>query len=208
MAKLIVNKIFNGNAEFLLGVNNLSQLPQFHFPEIAFIGASNVGKSSLINALIGKKITIVSATKGRTKQLNFFKILGFKDGFYIVDMPGYGFAQDAKSKINHWQELSLNYLGNSKNLKRVFLLIDAQKGMKDLDYEIVEFFNVYNVSFQIILTKIDKLNLLDQKQALEKIQNEFKIYRSFCSTIIPTSSSKGYGIFDLQNEIVKILENL
>ena len=106
MAKLIVNKIFNGNAEFLLGVNNLSQLPQFHFPEIAFIGASNVGKSSLINALIGKKISIVSATKGRTKQLNFFKILGFKDGFYIVDMPGYGFAQDAKTNINHWQELS------------------------------------------------------------------------------------------------------
>ncbi len=208
MAKLIVNKIFNGNAEFLLGVNNLSQLPQFHFPEIAFIGASNVGKSSLINATIGKKITIVSATKGRTKQLNFFKILGFKDGFYIVDMPGYGFAQDAKSAINHWQELSLNYLANSKNLQRVFLLIDAQKGMKKLDCEIVEFFNVYNVYFQIILTKIDKLNLLEQKQALEKIQNEFKLYRTFCSEIISTSASKGYGIFDLQNQIVKILENI
>jgi GTP-binding protein len=208
MAKLIVNKIFNGNAEFLLGVNNLSQLPQFHFPEIAFIGASNVGKSSLINALIGKRISIVSATKGRTKQLNFFKILGFKDGFYIVDMPGYGFAQDAKTNINHWQELSLNYLANRKNLKRAFLLIDAQKGMKDLDCEIVEFFNVYNVPFQIILTKIDKLNLAMQKQALEKIQNDFKLYQSFCSTIVSTSSSKGYGIFDLQNEIVKILENL
>lgn len=208
MAKLIVNKIFNGNAEFLLGVNNLSQLPQFHFPEIAFIGASNVGKSSLINATIGKKITIVSATKGRTKQLNFFKILGFKDGFYIVDMPGYGFAQDAKLAINHWQELSLNYLANSRNLQRVFLLIDAQKGMKKLDCEIVEFFNVYNVSFQIILTKIDKLNLLEQKQALEKIQNEFKLYRTFCSKIISTSASKGYGIFDLQNQIVEILENI
>ena len=208
MAKLIVNKIFNGNAEFLLGVNNLSQLPQYHFPEIAFIGASNVGKSSLINALIGKKITIVSATKGRTKQLNFFKILGFKDGFHIVDMPGYGFAQDAKSAINYWQELSLNYIANGKNLKRVFLLIEAQKGMKALDYEIIDFFNVYNVSFQIVLNKIDKLNLSAQQLALEKIQNEFKLYRTFCSTIISTSASKNYGIFDLQNEIVKILENL
>jgi len=208
MAKLIVNKIFNGNAEFLLGVNNIEQLPQHHFPEIAFIGASNVGKSSLINALIGKKITIVSATKGRTKQLNFFKILGYKDGFHIVDMPGYGFAQDAKSAINHWQELSLNYIANGKNLQRVFLLIEAQKGLKDLDLEIIDFFNVYNVSFQIVLTKIDKLNLSAQQLALDKIQNEFKLYRTFCSKIIATSASKNYGIFELQNEIVKLLENL
>ena len=130
MAKLIVNKIFNGNAEFLLGVNNIEQLPQHHFPEIAFIGASNVGKSSLINALIGKRITIVSATKGRTKQLNFFKILGFKDGFHIVDMPGYGFAKAGKDQMESWQKTSFEYLARRPNLKRVFLLIDPVCAIK------------------------------------------------------------------------------
>jgi len=123
MKKVEARKIFHSEIEFLTGAHNFSQIPKHHYPEIAFIGASNVGKSSLINAVFAKKIAIVSSTPGRTRQLNFFKILGYKDGFHIVDMPGYGFAQDAKSAINYWQELSLNYIANGKNLKRVFLEI-------------------------------------------------------------------------------------
>lgn len=207
MANLLVNKIFNGNAEFLLGVNDFSQLPTNHFPEIAFIGASNVGKSSLINALIGKKIAITSATPGRTQQLNFFKISGFRDGFMIVDMPGYGYAKNSLDSIKHWQQLSIDYLFNRQNLKRLFLLIEAQKGMKEHDHELMEFFKSYRVNFQVVLTKVDKLNLSDQQLVLEKIYNAIKLNPWAIPKIISTSFKKNYGIFELQNEIVKILEN-
>lgn len=207
MTNLLVNKIFNGNAEFLFGVNNMSQLPNNHFPEIAFIGASNVGKSSLINALIGKKIAITSATPGRTQQLNFFKILGYRDGFIIVDMPGYGYAKNSLDSIKYWQQLSIDYLYNRQNLKRVFLLIEAQKGLKDHDQELMEFFKSYNVNFQVVLTKIDKLNLSDQQLALEKIINHLKLNPWAISKVITTSFKKNYGIFELQNEIIKILES-
>lgn len=207
MTNLLVSKIFNGNAEFLLGVNNMTQLPNNHFPEIAFIGASNVGKSSLINALIGKKIAITSATPGRTQQLNFFKILGYRDGFIIVDMPGYGYAKNSLDSIKYWQQLSIDYLYNRQNLKRVFLLIEAQKGLKDHDQELMEFFKSYNVNFQVVLTKIDKLNLSDQQLALEKINKHIKLNPWAIPKVITTSFKKNYGIFELQNEIVKILES-
>ena len=108
--KLEAKKIFNGNPEFLFGAHNYSQIPTFHFPEIAFVGASNVGKSSLINGLVGKKIAIVSTTPGRTRQLNFFKIFGFEDGFILVDMPGYGFAKASEKHSEHWQKTSFEYL--------------------------------------------------------------------------------------------------
>lgn len=207
MANLLVNKIFNGNAEFLFGVNDMAQLPNNHFPEIAFIGASNVGKSSLINALVGKKIAITSATPGRTQQLNFFKILGYRDGFIIVDMPGYGYAKNSLDSIKYWQQLSIDYLYNRQNLKRVFLLIEAQKGLKDHDQELMEFFKSYNVNFQVVLTKIDKLNLSDQQLALEKINKDIKLNPWAIPKVITTSFKKNYGIFELQNEIVKILES-
>jgi len=207
MANLLVNKIFNGNAEFLFGVNDLTKLPNNHFPEIAFIGASNAGKSSLINALIGKKIAVTSATPGRTQQLNFFKILGYRDGFMIVDMPGYGYAKNSLDSIKYWQQLSIDYLYNRQNLKRIFLLIEAQKGLKEHDLELMEFFKSYNVSFQVVLTKIDKLNLSEQQLALEKIYTNIKLNPRAITKIISTSFKKNYGIFELQNEIVKILES-
>ena len=143
MSKIEAKEIFNGKVEFLYSINNPEQFPSYHFPEIAFIGASNVGKSSLINSLVQKKIAITSNTPGRTKQLNFFKLFGYKDGFIMVDMPGYGFARDSKKNIAHWQNLSLNYLANRKNLKKVFLLIEAQKQLKDHDRDIIKFFNIY-----------------------------------------------------------------
>ena len=208
MAKIDPKKIFNGNCQFMLGVNSYEQLPNHHFTEFAFIGASNVGKSSLINSLLAKKIAIVSAMQGRTKELNFFKVQGFKDGFCIVDMPGYGFARDSLSSIKHWQKLSLDYLLNRQNLKRVFLLIEAQKNFKEHDLELIEFFNAYSIPFQIILTKIDKLNLTQQKLTLEKIKNDLKLFPSARPEIIATSCKKNYGIFEIQNEIIKILESV
>ena len=208
MKKVEARKIFHSEIEFLIGAHNVSQIPKHHYPEIAFIGASNVGKSSLINAVFAKKIAIVSSTPGRTRQLNFFKIAGFRDGFMMVDMPGYGFAKAKVEKIQHWQDVSFDYLMNRPNLKRIFLLIDATKGLKNHDLEVISIFTQNNIFFQIVLTKIDKLNLEDQEKSSQEIVKKLEAFPSFCSKIIKTSSSKKYGIEDLQNSIVEVLNNL
>ncbi len=208
MKKVEARKIFHSEIEFLIGAHNFSQIPKHHYPEIAFIGASNVGKSSLINAVFAKKIAIVSSTPGRTRQLNFFKIAGFRDGFMMVDMPGYGFAKAKIEKIQHWQDVSFDYLMNRPNLKRIFLLIDATKGLKNHDLEVISIFTQNNIFFQIVLTKIDKLNLEDQEKSSQEIVKKLEAFPSFCSKIIKTSSSKKYGIEDLQNSIVEVLSNL
>ena len=208
MTKIDPKKIFNGEIEFIKGAHNLSQIPHHHYPEFAFIGASNVGKSSLINAIFSQKIAIVSSTPGRTQQLNFFKINGFRDGFVVVDLPGYGFAKAHNKKIQHWQDTTFDYLLNRQNLKRIFLLIDGIKGLKNHDQEVIEIFNQYRINFQIVLTKIDKINLEAQQKCTQEIQNRLKIYPNFCGKIILSSSSKKYGIFDIQNEILEILRHL
>lgn len=207
--KLEAKKIFNGEAEFLFGAHNYSQIPTFHFPEIAFVGASNVGKSSLINALVGgKKIAIVSTTPGRTRQLNFFKISGYEDGFILVDMPGYGFARAKARHVEHWQKTSFEYLTKRPNLKRVFLLIEAVKGLKETDIEAINIFNTLAVSFQIVLTKIDKLKKEELQKIEEKIKKDITKWQAAYPEILAVSGLKGYGVRELQDEIVSILEKL
>jgi len=204
--KLEAKKIFTGQVEFLFGAHRFDQIPKNHFPEIAFIGASNVGKSSLVNALVGTKIAIVSSTPGRTRQLNFFKVFGFEDGFILVDLPGYGFAKAKEKHIEHWQKTSFEYLTKRPNLRRVFLLIDPIKGLKDGDRDAINIFNMLAVSFQIVFTKSDKLKPEELKKTEEKILSEIKKWPAAHPQILATSSSKGYGIFELQDEIVRILE--
>lgn len=208
MKKLEAKKIFNGEAEFLFGAHNFSQIPTFHFPEIAFVGASNVGKSSLLNALIGQKIAIVSTKPGRTRQLNFFKVSGYEDGFILVDMPGYGFARAKARHVEHWQKTSFEYLTKRANLKRVFLLIDPTKGLKETDLEAINIFNSLAVSFQVVLTKTDKLNREEFAKSEAKIAKELVKWPAAYPQILSVSSLKGYGIMELQNEIVAILTRL
>ena len=213
MKKLEAKKIFNGQCEFMFGAHNFSQIPDYSQPEIAFIGASNVGKSSLLNALIGKKIAIVSSTPGRTRQLNFFKIpdgfaKSFSEGFVLVDMPGYGFAKADKKHIEHWQRTSIEYLTKRPNLKRVFLLIDPIKGLKEGDLDMINILNALAVSFQILLTKIDKLNKEELFFVQEKILKEIKKYPAAFPQILAVSSLKGYGIAEIQDSIIEVLQYL
>lgn len=193
----------------MLGVANIRQLPDHRNPEVAFIGASNVGKSSIINALLGTKIAIVSNTPGRTRQLNFFtsdKML--TDSLVIVDMPGYGYAKAGKKDIEKWQETSFEYLARRPNLKRVFLLFDPVKGIKESDRDIINMFNTLGVSFQIVLTKVDKLKDHQVKKAEDMLAEASKKWPALFPGIIKTSSAKKIGIYDLQNAMVEILKFL
>ncbi len=215
MKKLDAKKIFNNspdNCQFLFGAHNYSQIPKTMQPEIAFIGASNVGKSSLINAITGQKIAIVSSTPGRTRQLNFFKISGFNqsfsEGFILVDMPGYGFAKAKDKDIEHWQRTALEYLNKRPNLKRLYLLIDPIKGLKDSDRDMINMLNALAVSFQIVLTKIDKLKLDDLKKSQAVIENEMIKWPAAHPQIILTSSSSSSGIKEIQNSIIEVLQHL
>ena len=147
---------FTKPCNFMLSVAQLNQLPDADRSEIAFAGRSNVGKSSLINALFNqKKLAKTSATPGRTQQLNFFN---FDNKLYLVDLPGYGYAQAPEKLVKQWQKVLKDYLRGRPNLRRVFLLIDSRHGIKAEDLEIMKLLNESAVVYQVILTKIDKIS--------------------------------------------------
>ena len=208
MKKIDPKKLFSKEWDFLLGAAHPKQFPDHRNPEISFIGASNVGKSSIINALLGRKVAIVSNTPGRTRQLNFFssdKML--TDSVVLVDMPGYGYAKAGKKDVESWQKTSFEYLAKRANLKRVFLLIDPVKGLKESDEDIINMFNTLGVSFQIVLTKVDKLKEHEIKKTEDQILAASKKWAALYPGIIRTSSVHKIGIHDLQDAIVEILQH-
>lgn len=197
-----LEKFFNGNCDFVAGVQKALQIPESRFPEIAFIGKSNVGKSSLINATVNKKIALTSKTPGRTKQLNFFLL---EEQLSIVDMPGYGYAKASKKDIEDWEKLSYRYFSTRANLKKVFLLIDARRGLDKKDEEMINIFNALAVSYQLVLTKIDQLKPEELTKIIAKITEDSKKFPALHPVILATSSNYKSGISELRKAIVDIM---
>lgn len=187
---------------FMLSVAKLEQLPEADLDEIAFAGRSNVGKSSLINALFNqKKLAKTSSTPGRTQQLNFFN---FDGKLYLVDLPGYGYAKAPEKMVKQWQIVLKTYLRGRPNLRRVFLLIDARHGIKSEDAEIMKMLDVSAVSYQIVLTKVDKISATELKEVISETAQETAKHAAAMPDIISTSSEKKCGLDLLKAEICSL----
>ena len=197
--------LFNQKINFELGVTSVEKLPENEIPEIAFFGRSNVGKSSLLNAITKRsKLAYTSKNPGRTQELNYFSISNDGTILNIVDMPGYGFAKASKDKIRKWNNLSKYYLKNRQNLRRVFLLIDSRRNIKPVDEEVMNVMDEFAVSYQIVLTKIDKTKDVDNQ--IKIVLNKVKKRRAIYPNVIATSSKEKLGIEDVKSQIASLIE--
>ena len=198
-------QLFCAGTSFVRGIRNVDDLPLDRLPEIAFAGRSNVGKSSLINAIVGSPLARASNTPGRTQELNFFKV-GTR--FYLVDLPGYGYAAAPKKNVETWTRLIHDYLRGRQQLKRVFLLIDARHGIKKVDENIMKMLDSAAVSYQLVLTKIDKIKSTELKQIYDDTMTKAKTHVACYPAILSTSSENGLGVADLRGEVYKVIEGL
>lgn len=196
--------LFAQECTFVAGADKMEVLPPPSLPEIAFAGRSNVGKSSLINALLGRKSLVrISHTPGRTQQLNFFLLNKY---LYIVDMPGYGYAAVSKAKIKIWSRLIQDYLKGRAPLKRVFLLIDSRHGFKPSDKTVMEELDKAAVSYQIVLTKSDKSTPIELETLVDSLTIALKKHPAAFPTPILTSSLTKEGLEPLRETIAELVE--
>lgn len=198
-------KLCMGPVEFVLGAASLTQLPEGNRPEIAFAGRSNVGKSSLINALLNRKnLARSSAEPGKTRELNYFDVGPGK--LWLVDLPGFGYAKVSREQQAKWVQLTKRYLRGRANLRRVFLLVDSRRGLMETDLETMAMLDTAAVNYQIVLTKADKIKKSEREVVTAKI--EAKLKKNPAAHPIPrvTSSEKGYGIPELRAEIGQLVE--
>lgn len=196
-------ELFNKRCDFVLSVANLKQLPSDDKEEIAFAGRSNVGKSSLINALFGqRKLAKTSSTPGRTQQLNYFNL---DDKIYVVDLPGYGFAKAPKDIVKSWQQLINTYLVGRANLRRVFLLIDSRHGIKKIDTEIMDMLDKAAVTYQIVLTKIDKISAKELDKVLLDTAKIVSEHTAAHTVVLKTSSEKNLYLDELKAEVADFI---
>ena len=202
---LAAKALFRQGTKFVLGVAKLEQIPVTDLPEIAFAGRSNVGKSSIINAVTMQRgLAKASNTPGRTQQLNYFILA---DKMHLVDLPGYGYAQAPEAMVKQWQKLIMTYLQGRVNLKRVFLLIDSRHGIKKVDEEIMEMLDKAAVTYQIVLTKIDKISAKAVEEVLAATQKTVAEHAAAYSTVLCTSSEKNLGIEELQAEVASLISS-
>lgn len=195
--------LFAREARFVIGCAGLDQLPDDGRLEICFAGRSNVGKSTLLNAVSGRRaLARASNTPGRTQQLNFFDI---DDKLYLVDLPGYGFAQAPKKTVETWQRLLRAYLCGRPTLRRVYLLIDSRHGPKPADEEIMTLLDQAAVSFQAVLTKADKPKTREFDAALQALTESLAAHPTAFPEILTTSSETGRGVAELRAAIASLL---
>jgi GTP-binding protein len=194
--------LFSRPCTFMLGAAGLDQLPSSEMPEVCFAGRSNVGKSSLINALTGTQgLARTSNTPGRTQELNFFNLA---ERIFICDLPGYGYAEAPKDRVKRWTRLVKSYLRGRPNLRRVLLLIDSRHGIKANDHEIMTMLDEAAVNFQVILTKMDKLKVKEAETIVDRTQVELAKHVAAHPEILATSSEKGKGIAEVRAAIAAL----
>ncbi|MBK6802150.1 ribosome biogenesis GTP-binding protein YihA/YsxC [Novosphingobium sp.] len=196
-------RLFSGRVEFLLSAPSLKFLPEPEVPEIAFAGRSNVGKSSLLNALTGRRaIARTSVTPGRTQELNFFEA-GSPTLLRLVDMPGYGFAKAPLKVVENWRRLVRDFLRGRVVLKRVLVLIDSRHGVKPVDLEMMKMLDEAAVGYRLVLTKADKIKASELAEVLAATQAEARKHSAAFPVIHVTSSEKGMGIEELRAAVLE-----
>jgi GTP-binding protein len=196
-------KFFAGPVTFVMGAVAIGAMPPGDRPEIAFAGRSNVGKSSLINALCNRKnLARASNTPGRTQEINFFDLAEGK--FYLVDLPGYGFADAPKKNVDTWSRLNLNYLRSRSKLRRVFMLIDSRRGIGDVDRNVMKDLDSAAVQYQIVLTKSDKIKKSEVPDLVTATTEALMKQPAAHPHVLVTSSEKGLGIPELRATILSL----
>jgi GTP-binding protein len=187
---------------FMMGAVKMDGMPTADFPEVAFAGRSNVGKSSLINGLVNQNhLARASNSPGRTREVNFFVLA---EQLRLVDLPGYGFARVSKTVADKFQDLGRAYLRGRVNLKRVYLLIDARHGLKAVDAEALDALDVAAVSYQIVLTKADKIKPAEVEAVVAATQKAIAKRPAAFPKVLATSSEKGDGLPELRAEIARV----